>query len=213
MFSERIHFKTRFIGIEIFHFPFLPQGLLGHIRSSIFTPDITPLILAAHRDNYAIIKTLIDYGNKIAKPHELRCVCRACDQASYEDSLQHSKLRINAYRALSSPCFIALSSSDPILTAFELSWETKRLGRLENEFKVSRFQLRLIYHFRMIMRSYRTIARPLLQPSWLKLEDQLNWHSFSTATQTTARTRTQFFMECAVTPRDKPCSFHVSDLL
>lgn len=57
-------------------------------------------------------------------------------QASREDSLQHSKLRINAYRALSSPCFIALSSTDPILTAFELSWETKRLGRLENEFKV-----------------------------------------------------------------------------
>uniref|UniRef100_A0A0R3X9C5 TRP_2 domain-containing protein n=1 Tax=Hydatigena taeniaeformis TaxID=6205 RepID=A0A0R3X9C5_HYDTA len=93
------------------------------------------LILAAHRDNYAIIKILIDRGNKITKPHELRCACNACVQASREDSLQHSKLRINAYRALSSPCFIALSSTDPILTAFELSWETRRLGRLENEFK------------------------------------------------------------------------------
>ncbi|EUB64483.1 Transient receptor potential-gamma protein [Echinococcus granulosus] len=111
------------------------KGLLGHIESSIFTPDITPLILAAHRDNYAIIKILIDRGNKITKPHELRCACNACVQASREDSLQHSKLRINAYRALSSPCFIALSSTDPILTAFELSWETRRLGRLENEFK------------------------------------------------------------------------------
>ncbi|VUZ47745.1 unnamed protein product [Hymenolepis diminuta] len=111
------------------------KGLLGHVVSSIFTPDITPLILAAHRDNYAIIKILLDRGNRITKPHELRCACNACVQASREDSLQHSKLRINAYRALASPCFIALSSSDPILTAFELSWETKRLGRLENEFK------------------------------------------------------------------------------
>ncbi|KAM7540821.1 hypothetical protein Aperf_G00000041346 [Anoplocephala perfoliata] len=111
------------------------KGLLGHFDSSMFTPDITPLILAAHRDNYAIIKTLIDHGNKIAKPHELKCACSACVQASREDSLQLSKLRINAYRALSSPCFIALSSSDPILTAFELSWETRRLGKLENEFK------------------------------------------------------------------------------
>ncbi|VDL63234.1 unnamed protein product [Hymenolepis diminuta] len=108
---------------------------MGHVVSSIFTPDITPLILAAHRDNYAIIKILLDRGNRITKPHELRCACNACVQASREDSLQHSKLRINAYRALASPCFIALSSSDPILTAFELSWETKRLGRLENEFK------------------------------------------------------------------------------
>ncbi|KAM7542787.1 hypothetical protein Aperf_G00000009328 [Anoplocephala perfoliata] len=111
------------------------KGYLGHIQSSIFTPDITPLILAAHRDNYAIIKILIDYGHRIAKPHELRCACSACVQASREDSLQHSKLRINAYRALSSPCFIALSSTDPILTAFELSWETRCLGRLEHEFR------------------------------------------------------------------------------
>ena len=42
--------------------------------------------------------------------------------------------RINAYKALASPCLIALSSKDPVLTAFELSWELSRLSRLENEF-------------------------------------------------------------------------------
>jgi hypothetical protein len=31
---------------------------------------------------------------------------------------------------------IALSSKDPILTSFELSWELRRLSKLENEFKV-----------------------------------------------------------------------------
>ena len=40
------------------------------------------------------------------------------------------------HRALASPSLIALSSRDPILTAFELSVEVKRLSRLENEFKV-----------------------------------------------------------------------------
>jgi hypothetical protein len=30
---------------------------------------------------------------------------------------------------------ISLSSKDPILTAFQLSWELKRLSRIENEFK------------------------------------------------------------------------------
>ena len=43
--------------------------------------------------------------------------------------------RINAYRALASPSLIALSSTDPILTAFELSWELKSLAHTEHEFK------------------------------------------------------------------------------
>ena len=52
-----------------------------------------------------------------------------------EDSLRHSRSRINAYRALASPSWIALSSKDPILTAFELSWELRRLSFAEHEFK------------------------------------------------------------------------------
>ena len=52
-----------------------------------------------------------------------------------EDSLRHSRSRINAYRALASPSLIALSSKDPILTAFELSWELRRLSFVEHEFK------------------------------------------------------------------------------
>ncbi|KAL3314587.1 hypothetical protein Ciccas_006795 [Cichlidogyrus casuarinus] len=111
------------------------KGLLGKVQSGTFTPDITPIILAAHGDNYTIIKLLLDRGDRISKPHDLRCSCGNCVQAIRADSLQHSKLRINTFKALSSPSFICLSSKDPILTAFELSWELKRLGRLENEFK------------------------------------------------------------------------------
>jgi len=36
---------------------------------------------------------------------------------------------------VNSPSLIALSSKDPILTAFELSWELRRLSVLEHEFK------------------------------------------------------------------------------
>ncbi|XP_060577329.1 transient receptor potential-gamma protein-like isoform X3 [Ruditapes philippinarum] len=104
--------------------------------SSSFTPDITPIILAAHRDNYEIIKILLDRGFRIPKPHDVRCNCKYCVTQSSEDSLRHSRSRINAYRALASPSLIALSSKDPILTSFELSWELKRLSKLENEFKV-----------------------------------------------------------------------------
>ncbi|KAK1131101.1 hypothetical protein K0M31_017398 [Melipona bicolor] len=61
--------------------------------------------------------------------------CDECVTSRREDSLRHSRSRINAYRALASPSLIALSSKDPILTAFELSWELRRLSFLEHEFK------------------------------------------------------------------------------
>jgi len=48
------------------------------LTSSSFTPDITPLLLAAHRDNYEIIKILLDRGDRIVKPHEIRCSCSCC---------------------------------------------------------------------------------------------------------------------------------------
>lgn len=66
-----------------------------------------------------------------------RCGCDECVQSRQEDSLRHSRSRINAYRSLASPSLIALSSKDPILTAFELSWELRRLSFLEHEFKVN----------------------------------------------------------------------------
>lgn len=65
-----------------------------------------------------------------------RCGCDECVISRLDDSLRHSRSRINAYRALASPSLISLSSKDPILTAFELSWELRRLSFLEHEFKV-----------------------------------------------------------------------------
>jgi len=63
------------------------------------------------------------------------CGCEECVTSRQEDSLRHSRSRINSYRALASPSLIALSSKDPILTAFELSWELRRLFFAEHEFK------------------------------------------------------------------------------
>ncbi|GFS03949.1 short transient receptor potential channel, partial [Elysia marginata] len=110
-------------------------SLITTVPSSSFTPDITPIILAGHRDNYEIIKILLDRGYRIPKPHNARCSCKDCIQGSQDDSLRHSRSRINAYKALASPSLICLSSKDPILTSFELSCELKQLSKLENEFK------------------------------------------------------------------------------
>jgi transient receptor potential cation channel subfamily C len=40
--------------------------------SSTFTPDITPLILAAHKNNYEILKILFDRGATLPTPHDVR---------------------------------------------------------------------------------------------------------------------------------------------
>lgn len=40
--------------------------------SSNFTPDITPLILAAHKNNYEILKLLLDRGATLPTPHDAR---------------------------------------------------------------------------------------------------------------------------------------------
>nr|XP_021196624.2 transient receptor potential protein [Helicoverpa armigera] len=110
--------------------------------SATFTPDITPLILAAHRNHYEILKILLDRGATLPVPHDVKCGCDECVKSSQEDSLRHSQARINAYRALSSPSLIALSSADPLLTAFQLSWELGRLSRMETEFRVEYKALR-----------------------------------------------------------------------
>ncbi|KAJ8929134.1 hypothetical protein NQ314_018202 [Rhamnusium bicolor] len=103
--------------------------------SASFTSDITPLILAAHKNNYEIIKLLLDRGATLPMPHDVRCGCDECVKSSRTDSLRHSQARINAYKALSSPSLISLSSNDPLLTAFELSWDLRRLSRMESEFR------------------------------------------------------------------------------
>jgi len=99
-----------------------------------FTSDITPLILAAHKDNYEILRILLDRGATLPTPHDVKCACDDCIVSSEEDSLRHSLARINAYKALSSPSLICLSSKDPIATAIALSQELGKLAVIEKEF-------------------------------------------------------------------------------
>jgi hypothetical protein len=49
--------------------------------------------------------------------------------------VHHSHSRMNAFRALASPSLICLTARDPILSAFQLSRELKRLSSEEHEFR------------------------------------------------------------------------------
>ena len=65
-----------------------------------FTPDVTPLVLAAQRNNYEILKMLLDRGATIPMPHDVKCSCEECVDSSSDDSLRFSLARINSYKVL-----------------------------------------------------------------------------------------------------------------
>lgn len=59
--------RVNFISYEFFQsWESLP------LETATFTSDISPLILAAHRDNYEIIKILLDRGSTLPMPHDVR---------------------------------------------------------------------------------------------------------------------------------------------
>jgi len=53
------------------------------------------------RNNYEILKMLLDRGATIPIPHDVKCCCDDCVIGSADDSLKFSLARINAYRSLS----------------------------------------------------------------------------------------------------------------
>ncbi|XP_033615890.1 short transient receptor potential channel 3 isoform X4 [Fukomys damarensis] len=100
-----------------------------------FSPDITPIILAAHCQKYEVVHMLLMKGARIERPHDYFCKCGDCTEKQRHDSFSHSRSRINAYKGLASPAYLSLSSEDPVLTALELSNELAKLANIEKEFK------------------------------------------------------------------------------
>uniref|UniRef100_A0A3B1IQB5 Transient receptor potential cation channel, subfamily C, member 7a n=1 Tax=Astyanax mexicanus TaxID=7994 RepID=A0A3B1IQB5_ASTMX len=100
-----------------------------------FSQDVTPVILAAHCQEYEIVHILLLKGARIEKPHDHFCKCSECMESQKQDSFSHSRSRMNAYKGLASAAYLSLSSEDPVLTALELSNELSQLANIETEFK------------------------------------------------------------------------------
>ncbi|XP_029917136.1 short transient receptor potential channel 7b isoform X2 [Myripristis murdjan] len=100
-----------------------------------FSHDVTPVILAAHCQEYEIVHILLSKGARIERPHDYFCKCAECVEKQKKDSFSHSRSRMNAYKGLASAAYLSLSSEDPVLTALELSNELARLANIETEFK------------------------------------------------------------------------------
>nr|XP_046189371.1 short transient receptor potential channel 7-like [Oncorhynchus gorbuscha] len=101
-----------------------------------FSHDVTPVILAAHCQEYEIVHILLTKGARIERPHDYFCKCNECVEKQKRDSFSHSRSRMNAYKGLASAAYLSLSSEDPVLTALELSNELARLANIETEFKL-----------------------------------------------------------------------------
>ncbi|KAH3777181.1 short transient receptor potential channel 7-like [Dreissena polymorpha] len=104
-------------------------------EDSPFSADITPLILAAERNQFEIVQLLLLRGETIKKPHHYYCNCQECSNKLEFDQLRLAKTRLNAYRGLCSGAYISLSSKDPILTAFELARELRGVAKVEKYYK------------------------------------------------------------------------------
>uniref|UniRef100_A0A3B3CWA3 Transient receptor potential cation channel, subfamily C, member 6b n=1 Tax=Oryzias melastigma TaxID=30732 RepID=A0A3B3CWA3_ORYME len=100
-----------------------------------FSADITPIILAAHFQEYEIVHMLFVRGARIQRPHVYLCQCGPCSEEQRRDSFSHSQSRINAYKGLASPAYLCLSGEDPVMEALELSNELAVLANTEKEFK------------------------------------------------------------------------------
>ncbi|XP_074660519.1 short transient receptor potential channel 7-like [Tubulanus polymorphus] len=100
-----------------------------------FSPDITPLILACHENNHEIIQLFIMREQRVEKPHQIDCQCEHCKTGASDDPLNFHLSRLHKYQALSSPAYMALTSTDPVATSFELRQEMTHMANSHKEFK------------------------------------------------------------------------------
>ncbi|XP_038065284.1 short transient receptor potential channel 5-like [Patiria miniata] len=101
-----------------------------HCANDDFHPDITPIILAAQRKNFPMVKILLENDLRIPQVH-------AADfETAAKDSFQRSVGTMEIYKGLASEAYVAMASKDPVNRAFTLCDELRRLGEIEIEFKM-----------------------------------------------------------------------------
>ena len=133
--------------------------------------NMTPIVFAAQKGNYEIVKMLLLRGHYISKPHSKFCEIAYCPQIECqqkEKRLENALMRLNSYKALASPVYLCLSylihsteatnssdvaSHDPIYKAIVLKRELEILADEDYEYG---------YEFKELSRECEEFAVSLL---------------------------------------------------
>ncbi|XP_078596660.1 short transient receptor potential channel 4-like [Branchiostoma floridae x Branchiostoma japonicum] len=92
-------------------------------KDSAFPPEVTPLVLAAQRNDYKVMRLLLFHHYTITPPPAL----------IGQRVLIQTSTRLNILRALCSPYYISLTSSDPFQTAFGLTGELNEMMVMDSQ--------------------------------------------------------------------------------
>ena len=68
----------------------------GSRVESQFSPDVTPLILAAQYNNHEIVQMFLSRNHTIERPHVISCQCADCVTKQNYDSLKRSTTSYDA---------------------------------------------------------------------------------------------------------------------
>ncbi|XP_063959299.1 short transient receptor potential channel 4-like [Lytechinus pictus] len=104
-----------------------------HCEGSDFHPLLTPIMRAAQKNNYSIVKRLLDVGARIP---ESKFDDGGGSGAGTIDSLLQSIGLVEKYSALATPAYVTQAYSDPIDKAFQLSKTLEKISYVEVEHKL-----------------------------------------------------------------------------
>ena len=137
-------------GVEIllqFHNPSSPKRMSPDSMSLKYQRHFTPLILAACLQNFKIVKLLLEHGFSIPNlPIDLKKPVGS--EINFDGKLGLTLFRLNRYRALASPVYMAasflqnpFSDPDPVHRACALSKELSHMAEREHEFRQEYLEL------------------------------------------------------------------------
>ncbi|XP_017796288.1 PREDICTED: short transient receptor potential channel 4-like [Habropoda laboriosa] len=105
-------------------------------QSSDFPDYSTPLAVAAQCGHFEMISFLRKRNHILPRPHPPSCNCEEIckrDRDKY-DLLTIERMRLYAYKAITNPAYICQTVDDPILEAFNLSYELIMAASFDKEF-------------------------------------------------------------------------------
>ncbi|XP_033344032.1 short transient receptor potential channel 4-like [Bombus vosnesenskii] len=107
----------------------------GITRSADFPDEATPLAIAAQYGHFEMISMLRNRLHFLPKPHPPSCNCVECKrERERSDILAIERMRLFSYKAVTNPAYICQIVDDPILEAFNLSYELRKAASFVREF-------------------------------------------------------------------------------